>query len=228
MKNVRFLSLISLIALSSCKEFTPDQGEKCSIKISDIEFTKSLNKANETTTVEKEKLVIRSDAKRDNFNEPDGSLSNNTAPVLLTKVDNTKPFTVISKVTPTFLETYDAGALYVYINSKRWVKYAFERDERKLTRIVTVRTIDTSDDNNHDVIDSTSVYMKISSDVKTIGYYYSLDKEKWQLVRLYKNDYPSEIWIGLSAQSPLGNGTSVTFEDCSLTKIAVKDFRMGI
>jgi len=228
MKNAWVGSLIISIALGSCKETTVEQGDKCSVKVSNVEFTKSLNHAKDVTTVEGEKLVIKSEAKLDNFNDPDGKLSNNTAPVLLSKVDNTKPFTFTSKVSPAFLETYDAGALYVYVNSKWWVKYAFERDERKLTRIVTVRTIDTSDDNNHDVIDSTGVYMKISSDVNTIGYYYSLDKEKWQLVRLYRNDYPAEIWVGLSAQSPIGNGTSVTFEDCILTESSVKDFRMGI
>jgi len=96
------------------------------------------------------------------------------------------------------------------------------------TRAVTVRTIETSDDNNHDVIDSTSMYMKISSDTKTIGFYYSLDKKNWQLVRLFRNDYPVGLWIGVSAQSPIGNGTSATFEECSLTQSSIKDFRMGI
>jgi regulation of enolase protein 1 (concanavalin A-like superfamily) len=171
---------------------------------------------------------MKTPAKCDNFNDPDGKLSNNTAPVLLSRVNNTKPFTLSAKVTPTFLETYDAGTMYVYFNEKYWLKFAFERDERMRTRIVSVRTIETSDDNNHDVVDSTSVYMKISSDTKTIGYYYSLDKENWQLVRLYRNDYPAEIWVGVSTQSPLGNGTNATFEECLLTESSIKDFRMGI
>ncbi len=213
----------------SCKS-TPEitKGEECSVKISGIEFTKSLNGAKSTTTVEGDKLIFKSNAKSDNFNDPDGKLSNNTAPVLLTKIDNTKAFTFTAKVTPKFIDTYDAGTMYIYLNPKLWFKYAFERDERKNTRIVTVRTIETSDDNNHDVVDNTSVYMKITSDVKTIGFYYSLDKEKWQLVRLFRNDYPGEIWVGLSAQSPIGNGISVTFEDCSLVLSSIKDFRLGI
>ena len=96
------------------------------------------------------------------------------------------------------------------------------------TRVVTVRTIGTSDDNNSEEVDNASVYMKISSDAKTIGFYYSLDKEKWQLVRLFKNDYPAELWVGLSTQSPKGIGTNTTFEECSLTQSSIKDFRMGI
>jgi uncharacterized protein len=228
MKKVWFSLLNVLVVLSSCNKVPIKKGEGCSVKVSGVEFTKSLNNAKNLATVEDGKLVFKSNAKCDNFNDPDGKLSNNTAPVLLSKVDNNKPFTFTAKVTPTFLETYDAGTMYVYLNEKYWLKFAFERDERMHTRIVTVRTIGTSDDNNHDVVDSASVYMKISSDVKTIGYYYSLDKKNWQLVRLFRNDYPAEIWVGISAQSPIGNGTSVSFEECSFTESSIKDFRMGI
>ena len=227
MKKV-WLYILAILALtSSCKKTQIEKGEACSVKISDIEFTKSLNGAKTSATVEGDKLILRSNTKCDNFNDPDGKLSNNTAPVLLTKIDNTKPFTFTAKVTPTFIETYDAGTMYIYINKKWWFKFAFERDERKKTRAVTVRTIETSDDNNHDVINSAYTYMKISSDTKTIGFYYSVDKKEWQLVRLFRNDYPTEIWVGLSTQSPTGNGTSATFEDCSLILSSIKDFRMG-
>ena len=236
MKKVRLGMLIVLAGMSSCNNTTSDsikgnpeitKGEVCSVKVSDVEFTKSLNGAHATATVDGEKLILESNAQCDNFNDPDGKLSNSTAPVLLTKIDNTKPFTFTAKVTPTFIDTYDAGTMYIYLNPKLWFKFAFERDERMRTRIVTVRTIETSDDNNHDVVDSTSVYMKISSDATTVGFYYSLDTENWQLVRLFRNDYPEEIWVGLSSQSPIGNGTSVVFEECSLTQSSIKDFRMG-
>jgi regulation of enolase protein 1 (concanavalin A-like superfamily) len=228
MKKVWFNMLIVLAVISSCKNTPIEKGEECSVKVSGVEFTKSLNNAKALATVEDGKLVLKSNAKCDNFNDPDGKLSNSTAPVLLTKIDNSKPFTFTAKVTPTFIDTYDAGTMYIYLNKKWWFKFAFERDERMRTRAVTVRTIETSDDNNHDVIDSTSMYMKISSDTKTVGFYYSLDKKNWQLVRLFRNDYPVELWIGVSTQSPIGNGTSATFEECSLTQSSIKDFRMGI
>ena len=228
MKKAGFSTLIVFAIITSCKNAPLEKGEECSIKVSGVEFTKSLNDAKSLATVEGDKLVFKCNAKSDNFNDPDGKLSNNTAPVLLSKIDNSKPFTFMAKVTPKFLDTYDAGAMYVYLNKNWWFKFAFERDERRLTRAVTVRTVETSDDNNHDAIDSAGVYMKISSDTKTIGFYYSLDKKTWQLVRLFRNDYPTETWIGISAQSPTGNGTSVTFEDCSLTQSSIRDFRMGI
>ena len=202
--------------------------EECLIKVSGIEFTRSLNGAKEITSVDGEQLVMISKEKCDNFNAPDGKLTVDTAPILLTKIDNTKSFTFTTKITPEFKDTYDAGAMFIYLNPNLWFKFAFEMDERKKTRIVTVRTMETSDDNNHDVIDDASVYMKMSSDANVIGFYYSLDNENWQLVRLFKNEYPSEIWAGLSAQSPVGNGTKVIFEECAITQSNIENFRMGV
>ena len=228
MKKTGLIILLGAVLLCRCQNTPIEEGQVCSVKISGVEFTKSLNGAKSFATLESEKLLLRSPAKCDYFNEPDGTLSNSTAPVLLLKIDNSKPFTFVSKVTPTFLETYDAGTLYVYVNKNWWFKFAFEQDERRHTRAVTVRTFETSDDNNHDIINSTGVYMKISSDTRTMGFYYSLDKQTWQLVRLFRNDYPCETWIGVSTQSPIGNGTQATFEEFSLAESSVKDFRLGI
>lgn len=212
-------------APESCAQ---DLGDKAvSIALPGMTFTRSLNGAADHTKVTGSKLVLTSPAKRDNFRDPNGKLSSNTAPVLLTEVDNKKPFTLTARITPTFLETYDAGTLYVWVKDDLWLKMAMEMDERRHTRMVTVRTTGTSDDNNHDVVTAPSVYMKISSDAQTVGFYYSTDRKNWQLVRLFKNDYPDRIWLGISAQSPLGNGTSATFEDLSLTQTSIADFRRG-
>jgi uncharacterized protein len=220
------LSLLSLcVPLQASAQDLGDKG--CRIALPGITFTRSLNGAADHAKVSGGKVTLASEAKRDNFRDPDAKLSNNTAPVLLTKVDNKKPFTITAKITPTFLKTYDAGTLYIWVKDDLWLKMAMEMDERHRTRMVSVRTTGTSDDNNHDVVTSKSVYMKISSDTKTVGFYYSLDKKTWQLIRLFKNDYPASIWMGISAQSPLGNGTSAVFEDLSLTQQSISDFRLG-
>jgi regulation of enolase protein 1 (concanavalin A-like superfamily) len=225
------LSAFSLLLLSlTASQASPEtmKTEECRIELPGITFTRSLNGAAANAKVEDGKLTLRSDARRDNFRDPDGKLSNNTAPLLLTEVDNKRPFTLTAKVTPTFLKTYDAGTLYIYVKEDLWLKMAMEMDERQKARMVSVRTIGTSDDNNHDVVEAKSVYMKISSDTKTVGFYYSLDNKSWQLIRLFRNDYPAAILVGISTQSPLGEGTSAVFEDVSLTKQSISDFRLGI
>jgi regulation of enolase protein 1 (concanavalin A-like superfamily) len=222
-------SMAPLLAVCAPPEGSAqDLGDKAaSITLPGITFTRSLNGAAENTKVSDGKLTLTSAAKRDNFRDPNGKLSSNTAPVLLTEVDNKKPFTLSARITPTFLETYDAGTLYIWVRDDLWLKMAMEMDERRRTRMVTVRTTGTSDDNNHDVVTAKTVHMKISSDTHTVGFYYSLDRKAWQLIKLFKNDYPDRIWLGISAQSPLGNGTSATFEDVSLTQTSIADFRLG-
>lgn len=204
-------------------------GTPCNISFSGIKFTKSVNGADTLAKITGNRMAFKVGEKKDYFSDPDGKLSNNTAPILLTEVDNRQPFTLVAKVTPTFTPAglYNAGVLYLYTNDNLYQKFCFEQDERGKHRLVTVRTIGTSDDNNHDVVQSPFVYMKLSSDTKTVGSYYSLDKKVWHLVRLYKNNYPRKLWVGLSAQCPVDKGTVSYFDEVSLTRNSVSDFRMG-
>ncbi len=202
----------------------------CEVKFGDVTFTRAINGADTLVTLkENGALEFRCGEKKDFFCDPNGELSNNTAPILLTKVDNTKPFTFTAKATPGFTATgtYNAADLFIYSNDTLWQKFAFEQDERGMHRIVTVRTVGTSDDNNHDVITAPSAYLKISSDGQTIASYYSLDKQTWQLVRLYKNDYPKELWVGICNQCPMEKGSSSLFEEVTLEQSSVGDFRSG-
>ncbi|WP_427874263.1 DUF1349 domain-containing protein [Flavobacterium sp. MMS24-S5] len=239
--------LLGLSALTSCntknetaktamKEETKTDsafvnGSHCDIKLSSIHFTKAVNGADTLIKTEaNEKVIFKAGEKSDYFSDPDGKLSNTTAPMLLSEVDNTKPFTLTAKVTPEFTEKglYNAGVLYIYVNDSFYQKFCFEQDERGNHRIVTVRTMGTSDDNNHDIVKQPFVYMKISSDTKTVASYYSLDKKNWQMVRLYKNNYPKKIWMGISTQCPVDKGTQSIFEEINLEEKSVSDFRLGI
>ncbi len=176
-----------------------------------------------------DKIELTSEKETDFFIEPGAPpYQKANAPLLLNSVDNTKPFTFSFKVTPVHNVKYDAGMAFIYIDKKNWLKFAFEADERMNKRIVTVKTKDFSDDNNHDVVKSKSVFMKISSDAKVIGFYYSIDGKEWQLVRVFKNEYPSVIKVGIGTQSPAGNGNSSVFEKIDFSEQSVTDFRMGI
>lgn len=239
-------ALLGLLLLGSCAENkTPTaagslqaaadtarvKGKPCDIQLANIHFTKAVNGADTLAQADASgRMVFRAGAKTDYFCDPkDDKASSSTAPLLLAKVDNTKPFTLVAKIIPTFTPkgTYNAGALYLYVNDRRWQKHAFEQDERGNHRIVSVRTIGTSDDNNHDVVPAPAAYLKISSDTRTVASYYSLDQKTWQLVRLYRNDYPAELWTGVSAQCPIDTGTTSHFEGISLTQNSVSDFRLG-
>lgn len=226
-----------LILVSGCENL-PEQkivSEKPAAKIL-WKFTEYLNQTKENPlriesgdSIQDLMVGMYSGKETDFFIEPGTppyELAN--APLLLMPVDNTKPFTFSFKVTPVHNVKYDAGMGFIFIDKKNWLKFAFESDERMNKRIVTVKTKDFSDDNNHDVVRSKSVFMKISSDTKVIGFYYSIDSKVWQLVRVFKNEYPSVIKVGIGTQSPVGNGNSSLFEKIDFSEQSVKDFRMGI
>jgi len=226
LQNKKFLAT-SLITIMTVPVYAQDVKAECSIHLPGIHFTSCLNDGGKNSNVRGTSLRVASGAQKDYFNDPNGKLSNSTAPVLLTEIDNSKPFTFSAKVTPEFKDTYDAGALYLFVSNQLWQKFAFERDENGVTRIVSVRTIETSDDNNHQSSSGKSVYLKISSDTKTVGLYFSSDNRHWNLARLYKNSYPAQVWLGLSSQSPIGAGNSTVFDDVTLHNEAVKNFRTG-
>ena len=142
----QLFALSLLLLLVTARKASPEnmKTEECRISFPGITFTRSLNGAAAHAKVKDGRLTLASEARRDNSRDPDGKLSNNTAPLLLSEVDNTKPFTLTAKITPTFLKTYDAGTLYIYLKEDLWLKMAMEMDERHKTRMVSVRTIGTT------------------------------------------------------------------------------------
>jgi len=201
--------------------------EKISIGFN-VQFDTSMNNADKQIIKDKDSIILTSTKETDFFIEPGGAYEKSDAPLLLKKIDNTKPFTFIAELKPEHKVKYDAGMLFIFVDEKHWLKFAFEADERMNTRIVTVRTNETSDDNNHDVEKDSVILLKISSDTKSIGFYYSNDNKIWNLVRVFKNEYPQNILVGVGTQSPAGDGNKTIFFGIEFSNSAVKDFRNGI
>lgn len=203
----------------------------CNVSLNGLHFTKSLNGAEKQVSDSAGIITFRAKPQADFFCDPNGKISQDDAAILFMEIDNQKPFTYSAKVKTGFTSdgTYNAAVLFVYANDSLWQKLCFEQDERGTHRVVSVRTIGTSDDNNHEVVnnDTKSIYFKISSDTKTIANYYSLDGKKWQMVRLYKNEYGHKIYLGICSQAPQSDECISTFENLQLTTDHVKDFRLG-
>lgn len=219
--------LLAAVFLSGSARAEDLPGTAASINVGGIAFERQLNGGAAATELTSDSVTISSGAKTDFFRETDGSTAYGNAPVILAAIDNTRPFTFTVNVTPQFGATYDAGALYLWVREDNWLKFAFEQDERGRSRIVTVRTQGTSDDNNHDVLTAKSAFLRISSDTVTLGFYHSVDGRSWQLARVFRNDYPPRLWLGLGAQSPSGIGNHARFASIRLSDRSVKDFRAG-
>lgn len=230
MKKIIFMTIMSLF-MQGCGNASQSQKatEKADFQCGNVRFSQSMNICNQTIQAAENGLLMTAGERTDLFCDPKGIATNTSAPLLMTEVDNTKPFTFTVKVQPHFTEegTYSAGAILAYVDDSHWQKLCFEQDEDGNHRIVTVRTIDTSDDNNHEMSDSTSVFLRLSSDTKVIGNYYSEDGENWHLVRIYKNEYPARLNLSISAQSPKDKAHTCRFSDIKLENRPVSDFRRG-
>ena len=117
---------IACLVLTSCQsknsqaESKENQITNCHIPLDNIIFTYALNGADTCVTIlENGALEFQCNEGLDFFSDPNGGkLSNNTLPILLVPIDNTRPFTLTAKVTPGFTQdgTYNAADLFVYAN----------------------------------------------------------------------------------------------------------------
>ena len=226
-----YLAFAMLLTMAACTQNKPSQQAEtnkteaqnanlkdCDITINGIHFTKAINGGDKLVSESAGVVTVKANPNADFFIDPNEKISQDDAGILLTEIDNTKPFTFKGKVT----------SFFVYANDTLWQKLCFEQGDHGEHRIVSVRTVGTSDDNNHDVIDSAkSVYFKISSDTQSIASYFSLDGQEWQMVRIYKNNYPQQLYLGICSQAPQAEECVSTFEELSLTTDNVDDFRMG-
>lgn len=211
-------------------ELRPATVESKDIRLSmgALSFAKALNRADTSATVAGDRLTLGSGAHTDFFRSADDGYFFTNMPALLLEVDNSKPFVFKARLTPELKKAFDGGALLVYADADHWLKFAFERDERNLRRIVTVKTEGYSEDNNHELVEQESLWLKIATKGKAMGLYYSTDGQRWNFVRLDKNDYPDKLYIGLATQSATGNGHATLFEEASLSYTEIEDSRAGI
>lgn len=238
-KNLMF-SALTIFSLTACTPSSEEAKEDiyepafriedCDVELGGIRFSKMVNNADKQVSLTDSVIRFTAPEGTDLFIDPNGGkLTKSTAKILLTEIDNTKPFTFSGRLKPGFTEDglYNAANLMVVANDTLWQKFCFEQDERGKHRVVTVRTVGTSDDNNHEVIEQDNIYYKISSDTHTIASYFSLDGKEWQMVRLYKNNYPKELYIGICSQAPVKGECISEFSELSLSTDNVGDFRLG-
>ncbi|HSZ87632.1 MAG TPA: DUF1349 domain-containing protein [Puia sp.] len=231
----KFLLLASVLFFIACTNsnsnntntISTDSGKIIALGFN-TQFDTSMNNADKQMIKDKDSITLTSTKETDFFIEPGGAYEKSDAPLVLKKIDNTKSFTLTAELKPEHIVKYDAGMLFIFVDEKHWVKFAFEADERMNTRVVTVRTNETSDDNNHEVVKDSIIFLKISSDAKSVGFYYSTDNKIWNLVRVFKNEFPKNILVGIGTQSPAGNGNKTVFYGVQFSESAVKDFRSGI
>ena len=176
-------------------------------------------------------IAIAAPGETDWFNNPvpeDGKLTEPVAnaPFFYTEVKG--DFVFRAKVRPNHRYVYDACALMVIQDEMMWAKAAFEQSDFGTKAAVCVVTNQVSDDANGCNIDQDEVWLQIVRVGDVFCTHYSLDGERFDMVRLFYLPVGESVKVGLEAQSPAGEGGLRFFSEVTLEHRTVENLRKGI
>ena len=120
------------------------------------------------------------------------------APFFYTEVSG--DFVLNARVRPNHRYTYDACALMVIKDERIWAKAAFEASDFGARAAVCVVTNGVSDDANGCNIDQDAVWLQIARVGDVFCVHYSLDGERFDMVRLFHLPVGDSVKVGLEAK----------------------------
>lgn len=137
-------------------------------------------------------------------------------------------FQLSARVTVDFRAQYDAGVLLLWIDERHWAKFCFEYSPAAEPMVVSVVTREVSDDANAFTVTGNSVWLRVSRIKNVYAYHASTDGTAWRLIRVFTlGDDLSGHRIGFEAQSPTGDGCTVTFDEIGFVRRSLAELRDG-
>ena len=175
-------------------------------------------------------IAFAAPAKTDWFNNPipeNGAYSAPVANAPFYYIEVEGDFVFKAKVRPNHKYVYDACALMVIKDEYTWAKAAFEASDFGTKAAVCVVTNQISDDANGCNIAQDELWLQIVRVGDVFCVHYSLDGERFDMVRLFHLPVGSSVKVGLEAQSPSGEGGLRFFSDVTLEHRTVENLRKG-
>ncbi len=225
MKKQTFLNLIAGLLLFFILQHQSIAQSNDSLKISSIPYSLTWDNSPVKFNIQNDILTIVAGPKTDMFRDPNVTYNTDNAPKLLFKADS--DFVLSASVQHSFLNKWDGGAIVIIEDSLNWIKFCFEKDYTGAKRVVSVVTKDISDDCNSVEIKGNKVFYKVAKAGNVITLYYSLDNNKWFLVRHLQFNNTKGIKIGFLAQSPTGDKCEVRFANIKYQIKKIKDPYLG-
>jgi uncharacterized protein len=175
-------------------------------------------------------LSITAGGRTDWFVDPAGGEATDSAPAALFRPSPADANYLLSaRVAVTFAAAFDAGVLQVRAapDDTLWAKLCFEYSPQRQPMVVSVVTRGVSDDCNSAVIEAQDVYLRIARTPRTLAFHYSLDGRFWHFVRYFTLGETADLRVGVSAQSPTGQGCTATFSEITYRAGVLQDNRSG-
>ncbi|MQY14408.1 hypothetical protein SRB5_45750 [Streptomyces sp. RB5] len=137
-------------------------------------------------------------------------------------------FQFSARVSVGFRAQYDAGVLFLWSGAASWAKFCFEFSPDREPMVVSVVTRGVSDDANAYTVPGQSVWLRVSRIGRTYAFHASGDGKTWRFIRVFSlGDEVGSHRIGFEAQSPTGDGCSVTFDDIRFVSERLVELRDG-
>lgn len=136
-------------------------------------------------------------------------------------------FTLSAMVTVGFAASFDAGVLLIHGGDGSWAKLCFEYSPQGQPMVVSVVTRGVSDDANSMPIEAKTVWLRVARIGPAYAFHASTDGTTWQFVRHFALETEAAPQVGFLAQSPSGDGCTVTFEDIRFEQRRLADLRSG-
>ncbi|HTJ67002.1 MAG TPA: DUF1349 domain-containing protein [Actinospica sp.] len=140
-------------------------------------------------------------------------------------------FTLSALVTVPFASMFDAGVLLVYSAADRFAKACFEFSPQRKPMAVSVVTRGVSDDANSHLVEGDSLWLRVTRTGTVWAFHTSTDGTWWNMLRYFTLDEAEEdrdaVRVGFLAQSPSGDGITVTFTQIAYSEGAPKNLRDG-
>ena len=176
-------------------------------------------------------LAVRAAASTDLFVDPSGT-TGVAAETLLNATTllgdpGSGDFVLSARTEVSFRDTFDAGVLLVWIDDHRWAKLCFERSPAGEHMVVSVVTRGTSDDANAAVVEAGSVHLRIARAGRVVAFHSSADGLRWAFVRAFTLEGVESAQVGFEAQSPVGDGCDVVFDQVRFERRTLQDLRDG-
>ena len=177
-------------------------------------------------------VTARADPHSDIFIDPGSGTQLNAGPMLnavtLLGVPPAGDFQFSARVTVDFASTYDAGVLLLWLDDRHWGKLCFEFSPDGEPMIVTVVTRGVSDDANAFVVNGRTAWLRVSRIDQAFAYHASVDGKLWRMVRFFSFDSTSvTATLGFEAQSPMGEGCRVAFDEVRFLAERLGNIRDG-
>ncbi|MDJ0866178.1 MAG: DUF1349 domain-containing protein [Myxococcota bacterium] len=189
----------------------------------------AIDRSNDFTQVEEVESVgfrLAAGPCTDWFTDPNGAYRTASAPILWFEGPK-GDFVFGATVHVRLVSSFDAAGIVMRCGTDWWAKLAYELSPRGAPTIVSVVSSPVSDDANGPEPAADSVQLRLMKKTDAVAMHWRVSAEPWSLSRYAALPSSAPVEVGLTVQSPTGEGIGALFSGCFMEESVPEDIRSG-